>query len=60
MPIFRWGQSWRLFHDLEREVDRLLHGVDMTFHGVRFGRQGNGNHLTLGAIAPRGRRGGFR
>ena len=22
MPIFRWGQSWRLFHDLEREVDR--------------------------------------
>jgi HSP20 family protein len=39
MPIFRWGQSWRLFHDLEREVDRLLHGVDMTLHGVRFGRQ---------------------
>jgi HSP20 family protein len=39
MPVFRWGQSWRLFQDLEREVDRLLHGVDMTFHGIRFGRQ---------------------
>ena len=24
MPIFRWGQSWDPFRDLEREVDRLL------------------------------------
>lgn len=39
MPVFRWGQSWDPFHDLEREVDRLLQGVNFAFHGIRFGRQ---------------------
>ena len=39
MPIFRWGQTWDPFRDLEREVDRLLQGVNMTLHGVRFGRR---------------------
>ncbi len=39
MPIFRWGQPWDPFRDLEREVDRLLQGVNLTLHGVRFGRR---------------------
>jgi len=39
MPMFRWGQAWDPFLDLEREVDRLLQGVNMTLHGVRFGRR---------------------
>ncbi len=39
MPMFRWGQSWDPFRDLEREVDRLLQGVNLTLHGVRFGRR---------------------
>lgn len=39
MPVFRLGQAWDAFHDLEREVDRLLQNVDLTFHGLRFGRQ---------------------
>ena len=40
MPVFRWGQAWGgAFRDLEREVDRLLQGVNLTFEGVRFGRQ---------------------
>ena len=39
MAIFRWGHSWDAVHDLEREVDRLLQSVNMTFQGLRFGRQ---------------------
>ena len=39
MAIFRWGHSWDAFHDLEREVDRLLQSVNITFQGLRFGRQ---------------------
>lgn len=39
MPVFRWGHSWDAFHDLEREVDRLLESVNFTFHGIRPGRQ---------------------
>ncbi len=39
MPVFRWGQSWQAIENLEREVDRLLQGVNLTFHGIRFGRQ---------------------
>ena len=39
MPMFRWGQPWDPFRDLEREVDRLLQGVSLTLHGVRFGRR---------------------
>ena len=32
MPVFRWGQAWDAFQDLEREVDRLLQGVNLTLH----------------------------
>ncbi|MBA3315390.1 MAG: Hsp20/alpha crystallin family protein [Planctomycetaceae bacterium] len=39
MPLFRFGQNWDPFGDLEREVDRLLRSVDLTFHGIRMGRQ---------------------
>ncbi len=39
MPSFRWGQTWDPFRDLEREVDRLLQGVNLTLHGVRIGRR---------------------
>ena len=38
MPVFRWGQSWDPFRDLEREVDQLLANVSL-FQGIRFGRQ---------------------
>ena len=38
MAAFRWGHAWDPFHDLEREVDRLLAGVSLTFQGLRFGR----------------------
>ncbi len=39
MPVFRWGHNWDAFQDLEREVDRLLQSVNLTFQGLRFGRQ---------------------
>jgi HSP20 family protein len=39
MAVFRWGHSWDAFDDLEREVDRLLKSVSLTFHGLRVGRQ---------------------
>ena len=39
MAIFRWGQHWDPLQDLEREVDRLLQGVSLSLHGVRFGRR---------------------
>lgn len=39
MPVFRLGQTWDAFRDLEREVDRLFQGVNLTFQGIRFGRQ---------------------
>ena len=39
MPVFRWGQSWNAFRDLEREVDRLLNSVNFTIQGIRLGRQ---------------------
>ncbi len=38
MPVFRWGQSWEAFRDLEREVDRVLQSVNLTFPGLRIGR----------------------
>lgn len=38
MAVFRLGQNWG-YSDLEREVDRLLNSVNMTFQGLRFGRQ---------------------
>ena len=39
MAVFRWGQNWDPFRDLEREMDRLLQGVNLTLHGVRFSRR---------------------
>jgi HSP20 family protein len=39
MPVFRWGHSWEAFHDLEREVDRLLNSVNFAFSGIRIGNQ---------------------
>jgi HSP20 family protein len=39
MAIFRWGPAWSPFHDLEREVDRLLESVHMAWPGLRSGRQ---------------------
>lgn len=39
MPIFRWGNAYDAFRDLEREMDRLLQNVNWTFEGVRIGRQ---------------------
>lgn len=38
MAVFRWGQTWDPFRDLEREVDQLLSNVAL-FQGIRFGRQ---------------------
>jgi HSP20 family protein len=39
MAVFRWGQPWDPFRDLEREVDRLLATVSLSMQGLRFGRQ---------------------
>lgn len=39
MPVFRWGQAWDPFRDLEREVDQLLAHVSLSFSGIRFGRE---------------------
>jgi len=39
MPVFRWGHAWDAFQDLEREVDRLLQGVNLSLHGVRSARR---------------------
>lgn len=40
MAVFRWGHSWSdAFSDLEREVDSLLQSVNLSFQGLRFGRQ---------------------
>jgi HSP20 family protein len=39
MAVFRLGQRWDPLRDLEREVDRLLQSVNLTFHGVRAGRK---------------------
>lgn len=39
MAVFRWGHSWEAFRDLEREVDRLMQGVNLSIQGVRIGRQ---------------------
>lgn len=40
MAVFRLGQNWNhSFRDLEREVDQLLKGVQMTFQGLRYGRE---------------------
>jgi len=38
MAVFRWRQNWGAFHDLEREVDRLLEGIKFPFPTLRFER----------------------
>jgi HSP20 family protein len=38
MPVFRWGNAWDAFRDLEREVDRLMGSMNFTLQGVRLGR----------------------
>ncbi len=39
MPVFRWGESWDPFRDLERHVDRLLEGLSLPIPLIRFERQ---------------------
>jgi HSP20 family protein len=39
MPVFRLGHAWDPFRDLEREVDRLMQGVNMSLQGVRSSRR---------------------
>ena len=39
MPVFRWGHAWDAFQDLEREVDRMLQGVNLSLHGLRSARR---------------------
>lgn len=39
MPVFRWGNAWDAFRDLEREVDRLMGSMNFTLQGVRLGRR---------------------
>ena len=39
MPVFRWGHAWNAIQDLEREVEELLSSVNLTFQGIRLGRQ---------------------
>ncbi len=39
MAVFRWGNYWDAFQDLEQEVDRLLDRMNFAFHGIRLGRQ---------------------
>lgn len=38
MPMFRFGHDWDPLGDLEREVDQMLHSVNMTLQGLRVGR----------------------
>lgn len=38
MASFRWGNAFDVFRDLEREMDRLLRSVNLTFDGLRPGQ----------------------
>ncbi|WP_459557733.1 Hsp20/alpha crystallin family protein [Lacunimicrobium album] len=38
MAVFRWGSTWNSIHDLEREMDRLLQSVNLSFHSLRVNR----------------------
>lgn len=38
MAVFRWGNAWDAFRDLEREVDRLMGSMNFALQGVRLGR----------------------
>jgi HSP20 family protein len=39
MPVFRWGNAFDAFRDLEREMDRWLRSVHHSMDGPRIGRQ---------------------
>ncbi|MSR59141.1 MAG: Hsp20/alpha crystallin family protein [Planctomycetaceae bacterium] len=39
MPVFRWRETWEPLRDLERQVDRLLEGIQIPFPAIRFERQ---------------------
>ncbi len=39
MAVFRWGNAWDAFQELEREMDRLLQGVNLSFPGGRSSRR---------------------
>lgn len=39
MPVFRWQETWNPLRDLERQVDRLLEGIQIPFPAIRFERQ---------------------
>ncbi len=39
MSIFRWGQAWDPFGHFERQLDQMLQGMQLAFHGVRSGRR---------------------
>ena len=36
MPVFRIGQHWSPFHDLERQFDDLLRGMDLSLTTPRY------------------------
>lgn len=38
MASFRWGNAFDAFRDLEREMDRLLRSVNLSFDGLRPGQ----------------------
>lgn len=58
MPVFRWGQNWDPFRDLEREVDRLLQGMNLTLQARSNRRfplvnlREMGDHFVLTAEVP--------
>lgn len=39
MAVFRWGNAYEAFRDLEREMDRWLRSVNPTMESLRIGRQ---------------------
>ena len=38
MRLFRWGNAFEAFRDLQREMDRLLENVNSATEGLRYGR----------------------
>ncbi len=38
MPVFRWGHTLGTLHDLEREMDRLLQTMSVSFQSAGRGR----------------------
>ena len=40
MAVFRWGNAFDAFRDLEREMDRILRTVELGFDGARMRHRG--------------------